>query len=179
MKKIFSLFLLCSALSMQHTHAYLENLELELGENTKSFNKLRVVVSFTDSVNNVCHINSITRLYTMQGDRLHACPSHNQDETTLSVDAGYTANVRLNYLKNNKEVVLDYSVWKQAPYGELPWPLSFISSTTEVKSGGKRLALNTESQEVMFPNDSDLKLVLSLKAVLEKQTITSDDINND
>ena len=103
MKKIFSLFLLCSALSMQHTHAYLENLELELGENTKSFNKLRVVVSFTDSVNNVCHINSITRLYTMQGDRLHACPSHNQDETTLSVDAGYTANVRLNYLKTIKK----------------------------------------------------------------------------
>ena len=167
MKRILSRALLFGALSIYQAHA----MELELGEGVKYYNMLNISVSLQDSEKPLVDMNNIIRLYTLDGSRLHACPSCDEDMTSVSVGS-YVANVNLHLLEKNQRVVLNYSVFKQSLLSKLPCPLPFISyilPTTHIKSSGRmEITLNTEYKDVIEPAGTDLRLILEIKAVLTK-----------
>lgn len=183
MKHILSLALLCSALSVNHAHAFIEALDFELGEGVNSWNELNVSVSLHDPKSKCTASHDIKRVYSLEGARLHASPGYNQDETTTpTLDCGsaaYTAHAQLHILEENA-VVLDYDVYQQSifKYELEQWPLNYIigairfptSGTTNIKSSFlHHLALNTEFQDVIKPEGTDIELILKIKAVLRKE----------
>jgi hypothetical protein len=116
----------------------------------------------------------ISRLYTLQGDRLHTPPNiFKQDEATVSVGSGYAATLRLHRLQKNKDVVVDYSVYQQPP-----WLLSLLSSGTPIQTGTNHsIPVNTEYpldkvyKKDIQPDGTDVRLMLTIKAVLALQKI--------
>jgi len=177
MKQILSLALLLSALSVNHAHAMAQILDIELAEGVTSWNELNVSVELEDLKDHSSDLTNnqkyITRSYTLQGDRLHAAPSYNKDVTTVSVGSGYAANVELCRLEQNKQVALCYSVYGLPPLGDLPWPLSLISSATPVKSSGIiRIPLNTPFEDRIIKPGTDIELMLKIKAVLRTRKMS-------